>query len=100
MDLYASSQFFVQVDQTFLILSGLYIYLLAHQLGDILQGILPFPLHHHLMSDIGLAAINHTVFQGIRHRQIIGDQVSFAIQKLTDQFFRVFHDLQFQLDAQ
>ena len=82
MDVDTSSEFFVQIDQPFIIFSGLHIYIFPDEFRHVFQwfGASAVTLHDDLVRDDLLTAIYQAVFPFFSDRQVVGNEVSLACQ--------------------
>ena len=82
MDVDTSSELFVQIDQPFIIFSGLHIYIFPDEFRHVFQwfGASAVTLHDDLVRDDLLTAIYQAVFPFFSDRQVVGNEVSLACQ--------------------
>ena len=97
MDVDTSSELFVQIDQPFIIFSGLHIYIFPDEFRYVFQwfGASAVTLHDDLF-----AAIKQAVFPFLGDGKVVGYEVSLACQQLLYEFVHIPGYLYSQLHSQ
>ena len=102
MDVDTSSELFVQIDQPFIIFSGLHIYIFPDEFRYVFQwfGASAVTLHDDLVRDDLFAAIKQAVFPFLGDGKVVGYEVSLACQQLLYEFVHIPGYLYSQLHSQ